>query len=97
MASNTILRAGDVFAMGHCRSTGHRLAVYDTAYTERYMQTPDLNPEGYDDSPMALCTPPERPFPPYHGTADDHSTRTKHLPPGQKFTGSGKDFDNEFS
>jgi dipeptidyl-peptidase 4 len=46
---------------------------YDTIYTERYLQTPQLNPAGYDDnSPLTHADKLEGKFLLIHGTGDDN-------------------------
>ena len=46
---------------------------YDTVYTERYMQTPQENPEGYDNnSPLTYAKNLNKKFLLVHGTADDN-------------------------
>ncbi|HXT52806.1 MAG TPA: DPP IV N-terminal domain-containing protein [Thermoanaerobaculia bacterium] len=47
--------------------------LYDTFYTERYMQTPQENPEGYkNSSAIAHAAELTRPLLVIHGTADDN-------------------------
>lgn len=46
---------------------------YDTIYTERYLKTPQLNPDGYDDfSPVTHADKLEGAFLLIHGTGDDN-------------------------
>ena len=46
---------------------------YDTIYTERFMRTPQENPEGYDqNSPINFAGQLEGKFLLVHGTADDN-------------------------
>ena len=48
-------------------------ALYDTFYTERYMQTPQANPQGYQvASVVAQASRLERPLLIIHGTTDDN-------------------------
>ncbi len=93
MASNAILRAGDVFAVAIAVAPVTDWRFYDTAYTERYMQTPDLNPEGYDDGPLAYARHLKGRFLIIHGTADDnvHVQNTYRL--AKRLQEEGKDFD----
>ena len=44
------LTHSDRFALGIAASGVHDWRMYDTIYTERYMSTPDRNPEGYAKS-----------------------------------------------
>jgi len=41
------LTHSDVFTLGFAGAGVHDWQLYDTIYTERYMSTPQLNPEGY--------------------------------------------------
>jgi Dipeptidyl aminopeptidases/acylaminoacyl-peptidases len=54
-------------------SGGTHWKFYDTIYTERYMQTPEMNPEGYENSSVLHYT---KNFKGnlliIHGTADDN-------------------------
>lgn len=45
---------------------------YDTIYTERYMRTPQENPEGYDDNPKTRAAKLNGALLICHGTADDN-------------------------
>jgi len=47
MSLYALIHAPDVFKAGVVASAPTDWAYYDTIYTERYMQTPSLNPEGY--------------------------------------------------
>ena len=72
MASNCILR-GEVFKMAIAVAPVTNWRFYDTVYTERYMQTPQENPEGYDNnSPLTYAKNLDKKFLLVHGTADDN-------------------------
>ena len=72
MASNCILR-GEVFKMSIAVAPVTNWRFYDTVYTERYMQTPQENPEGYDNnSPLTYAKNLNKKFLLVHGTADDN-------------------------
>lgn len=45
---------------------------YDTIYTERFMRTPEENPEGYNDSPISRAKDLRGKLLICHGTADDN-------------------------
>ena len=66
-------KGGDIFKAGIAVAPVSHWKFYDTIYTERYMRTPQQNPEGYDDNSPLLH--PEgikgRLFL-IHGSADDN-------------------------
>jgi len=73
MASNAILKRGDVFSMAIAVAPVTNWRFYDTVYTERFMQTPQENPEGYDDnSPLSYTDGLTGKFLLIHGSADDN-------------------------
>lgn len=47
-----LLKAPDIFKVGVCGSPVAEWEGYDTAYTERYMGTPQSNPDGYRQGNM---------------------------------------------
>ena len=50
MASLALTRGSDIFSMAIAVAPVSDWRFYDTIYTERYMQTPQRNKEGYDQS-----------------------------------------------
>ena len=50
MASNCLLKGADVFKMAIAVAPVTNWRFYDSVYTERYMQTPQENPSGYDNN-----------------------------------------------
>lgn len=73
MASNCILKGADVFKMAIAVAPVTSWRFYDSIYTERYMQTPQENPSGYDDnSPLNFANKLKGKFLLVHGTADDN-------------------------
>jgi dipeptidyl-peptidase-4 len=50
MTLTALAKAPDRFAVGVAGAPVTDFALYDTAYTERYMQTPASNPEGYAEA-----------------------------------------------
>src|SRR5690606_5814518 len=48
MSSNALFKGNDVFSMAIAVAPVTSWRFYDTIYTERYMQTPQENPGGYD-------------------------------------------------
>ena len=45
---------------------------YDTVYSERYMSTPELNPQGYANCPLSAASNLQADLLLVHGTADDN-------------------------
>jgi dipeptidyl-peptidase-4 len=69
----TLFQAGDLFKAGISVAPVTAWNLYDTIYTERFMQTPQLNPEGYRTSaPTAYADRLESEFLLIHGTGDDN-------------------------
>lgn len=50
MAASLMLRAPEIFKVGISGAPVIDWGYYETIYTERYMDTPETNPEGYDES-----------------------------------------------
>jgi len=73
MSSNCILKGADVFKMAIAVAPVTNWRFYDSIYTERYMQTPQENPSGYDDnSPINHVNKLKGNYLLIHGTADDN-------------------------
>lgn len=73
MSSNLLLKGADEFKMAIAVAPVTNWRFYDSIYTERYMQTPQENPEGYDDnSPINHVEKLEGKYLLIHGTADDN-------------------------
>ena len=73
MAALCMLKGADVFraAISGAPVTDWRL--YDTIYTERYMRTPQENPDGYAESaPLAYADRLQGRLLLVHGTGDDN-------------------------
>lgn len=68
-----VLKRPDIFKVGVAGAPVVDWADYDTAYTERYLETPQTNAAGYAASGLlAHATKLERPLLLIHGTADDN-------------------------
>ncbi len=68
-----LTKGADVFALGISGAPVTSWRFYDTIYTERYMRTPQENPDGYDDnSPINHVEKLRGKFMIIHGTADDN-------------------------
>jgi dipeptidyl-peptidase-4 len=73
MSSLAITKGADVFKMAIAVAPVTSWRFYDTVYTERYMQTPQENPAGYDDnSPINHVDKLKGAYLLIHGTGDDN-------------------------
>lgn len=73
MAAMGVLMRPDVFKAAVAGAPVTDWALYDTAYTERYMKTPEANPEGYKrGNAMTYAAKLERPLLLVHGITDDN-------------------------
>jgi len=73
MSSLCITKGADVFKMAIAVAPVTNWRYYDTIYTERYMRTPQENPDGYDDnSPINHVDKLEGKYLLIHGMADDN-------------------------
>jgi len=73
MAGNAILDGADVFNAAVSVAMVSNWRYYDTIYTERYMDLPQNNADGYDDnSPLSKIDKLEDPYLIIHGTGDDN-------------------------
>ena len=66
-------KGGDLFKAGIAVAPVTNWRFYDSVYTERYMRTPEENPEGYDEnSPLANADDIKGRLLIIHGSADDN-------------------------
>jgi dipeptidyl-peptidase-4 len=73
MSSLAMTKAAGVFKMGIAVAPVTNWRFYDTIYTERYLQTPQLNAGGYDNnSPSTYASNLSGNFFLIHGTGDDN-------------------------
>ena len=73
MSSLCLTVGADVFKLGIAVAPVTNWRFYDTIYTERYMRTPQENPDGYDDnSPISHAAKLKGKFLLIHGSADDN-------------------------
>ena len=73
MSSLALMKGNDVFKTAIAVAPVTTWRYYDTIYTERYLQTPQLNPAGYDDnSPIMHVNKLKGNFLLVHGTGDDN-------------------------
>ena len=73
MASLCATRHSDVFCAAIAVAPVTSWRMYDTVYTERFLSTPQENPQGYDqNSPLTYASDMKCRFLLVHGTADDN-------------------------
>ena len=73
MCALAMTKSKGIFKMGIAVSPVTNWRFYDTVYTERYLQTPQLNADGYDqNSPLTFAGDLEGKFLLIHGTGDDN-------------------------
>jgi len=73
MSSSCILKANDLFKMAIAVAPVTNWRFYDTIYTERFMRTPQENPDGYDsNSPINFADRLKGKYLLIHGMADDN-------------------------
>ncbi|MBI9042374.1 S9 family peptidase [Lutibacter sp.] len=73
MSSNCLLKGNDVFKMAIAVAPVTSWRFYDSVYTERYMQTPQENPSGYDEnSPLNFANLLTGNYLLVHGSGDDN-------------------------
>jgi dipeptidyl-peptidase-4 len=73
MSSLAITKGADVFKSAVAVAPVINWRYYDNIYTERYMQTPQENAEGYDqNSPSTFAHKVKGNYLLIHGTADDN-------------------------
>lgn len=73
MSSLALTDGSDVFSTAIAVAPVTHWRLYDTIYTERFMQTPQLNPEGYNQgSPLVKASQIKGKYLLVHGTGDDN-------------------------
>ena len=73
MSSLCMTKGADYFTVGIAVAPVTTWRYYDNIYTERFMRTPQENPDGYDDnSPINHVSKMKGKFLIIHGTADDN-------------------------
>ena len=73
ISTNCLLKGKDTFEMAIAVAPVTSWRFYDTIYTERYMQTPQENPTGYDDnSPFNYPELLKGDYLLVHGSGDDN-------------------------
>jgi dipeptidyl-peptidase-4 len=73
LSSLCITKAADIFKIAIAVAPVTTWRFYDTIYTERYLRTPQENPQGYDEnSPINFANLLKGKFLLVHGTGDDN-------------------------
>ncbi|MBA22685.1 MAG: S9 family peptidase [Flavobacteriales bacterium] len=73
MSTNCLLKGNDVFSMAIAVAPVTSWRFYDTIYTERFMRTPQENPDGYDlNSPFNYPELLKGDYLLIHGSGDDN-------------------------
>lgn len=93
-SSMAVMREPEVFHAGVAVAPVADWLDYDTHYTERYMDLPESNPEGYDKSSvLSYASGLRRPLLLVHGTADDNVYFSQALRISDALFRAGKDHD----
>lgn len=96
MSSNCILKGNDVFKMAIAVAPVTNWRFYDSVYTERYMQTPQENPNGYDDnSPINFVDKLKGKYLLIHGSADDNVHVQNSMQMMEALIQANKQFDSQ--
>ena len=97
MSANCLFKGSDTFKMAIAVAPVTSWRFYDSVYTERYMQTPQENPQGYDDnSPLFFADQLKGKFLLIHGTGDDNVHVQNSFRLVNALIAAGKQFDSEF-
>lgn len=97
ISSLALTKGAGVFKMGIAVAPVTNWRFYDTIYTERYLQTPQLNASGYDDnSPLTYAGNLEGNFLLIHGTGDDNVHLQNSITFQHALIDSGKQFTSFF-
>ncbi|NDP26190.1 MAG: S9 family peptidase [Flavobacterium sp.] len=96
MSSNCILKGNDVFKMAIAVAPVTNWRFYDSVYTERYMQTPQENPSGYDDnSPINFVEKLKGKYLLIHGSGDDNVHVQNSMQMMEALIQANKQFDSQ--
>src|SRR5881296_1827535 len=94
MSSLTMFRGAGVFKAAVAVAPVTDWRFYDTIYTERYMRTPQENPDGYAESaPLAYADSLKGNFLLVHGTGDDNVHFQNSVRLVERLEGANKQFD----
>ncbi len=94
MAANCMMKGEGIYKMGIAVAPVTHWKYYDNIYTERYMRTPQENPQGYDiNSPLSAVNQLQGKFFLIHGSADDNVHYQNALELVTKLVEADKQFD----
>lgn len=94
ISSSCMVKGNGLFKMAIAVAPVTSWRYYDSIYTERFMQTPQLNPDGYDsNSPINFTDNFKGKLLLVHGSADDNVHVQNTYEFAEKLVQSGKDFD----
>lgn len=95
MSSLAMTKGAGVFKLGIAVAPVTNWRYYDTIYTERYLQTPQANAEGYDNhSPNMYADKLQGKFLLIHGTGDDNVHFQNSVVLQDALISAGKKFDS---
>ncbi|MFT3795089.1 S9 family peptidase [Flavobacterium sp.] len=96
MSSNCLFKGNDVFKMAIAVAPVTNWRFYDSVYTERYMQTPQENPSGYDDnSPINHVDKLKGKLLLIHGSGDDNVHVQNSMQMMEALIQANKQFDSQ--
>ncbi|PKH67071.1 S9 family peptidase [Flavobacterium sp. ALD4] len=96
MASNCLFKGNDTFKMAIAVAPVTNWRFYDSIYTERYMQTPQENPSGYDEnSPINYVDKLKGKFLLIHGSGDDNVHLQNSMQMMEALIQANKQFDSQ--
>lgn len=94
MSSLALTKGADTFKLGIAVAPVTNWRYYDTIYTERFLQTPQENPEGYDqNSPIHYADMLKGHYLLVHGTADDNVHVQNAMQMAEALIQANKDFE----
>ncbi len=97
MSSLTLFKFGNIFKLAVAVAPVTTWRLYDTIYTERYMQTPQMNPEGYEESSVLKYVDALKgKYLVIHGTTDDNVHWQNTIQLVDKLQKAGKQFSTLF-
>jgi dipeptidyl-peptidase 4 len=97
MSSTCLFKGNEVFKSAIAIAPVSNWRYYDNIYTERYMRTPQENPEGYDNNaPEKMAKNLKGKFLLVHGTGDDNVHFQNQVMLVDALIKANKDFDSEY-